>query len=75
VADLLPEYARPLFVRLVASLELTATFKLKKQALALDGYDPEKVPEGLYFDDRQQQAYVKLDASLYERILGGQLRL
>jgi fatty-acyl-CoA synthase len=75
VSNVLPDYARPLFVRLVASIELTGTFKLNKQALVLEGYDPGKVPEGLYFDDRKQQAYVKLDASLYERIVGGQLRL
>jgi fatty-acyl-CoA synthase len=75
VSDMLPEYARPLFVRLVGSIALTGTFKLNKQALVLDGYDPQKVPQGLYFDDRNQQAYVKLDAALYERIVGGQLRL
>jgi fatty-acyl-CoA synthase len=35
----LPSYARPLYVRLCASLDLTGTFKLSKAGLAREGYE------------------------------------
>ncbi|MBV9317004.1 MAG: hypothetical protein JOZ34_06030 [Gammaproteobacteria bacterium] len=71
----LPEYARPLFIRMVTAIELTGTFKLRKQGLALDGYDPGRVTDPLYLDDKAVGAYVRLDAALHARLLAGQLRL
>ena len=75
VAAQLPDYARPLFVRIVAALERTTTFKLRKQDLAEQGYDPGVVRDEIYFDDRQTQAYVRLDARLFDRICSAELRL
>ena len=71
----LPDYARPLFLRIVASIEITGTFKLKKHELALQGYDRAKIDDALYFDDRQQQAYTKLDDALYARLQAGKVRV
>ncbi len=71
----LPAYARPLFLRIVPTMDLTGTFRLKKNELALQGYDPARVSDPLYFDDRALEAYVKIDAALYERIRAGRLRL
>ena len=39
LAQRLPDYARPLFLRLVSALDVTETFRLKKQALAAEGWD------------------------------------
>jgi fatty-acyl-CoA synthase len=75
VGERLPAYARPLFVRLVPAIELTGTFKLRKQELAAQGYDPARVRGALYLDDSQSGAYVTLDAALYARLAAGQLRL
>jgi fatty-acyl-CoA synthase len=75
LADALPAYARPLFLRLVPAIELTGTFKLRKQALTLSGYDPTKVNDVLYFDDKRHQAYVRVDTTLFECIQGGALTL
>jgi fatty-acyl-CoA synthase len=71
----LPDYARPLFVRLVPALGLTGTFKLQKQALAAEGYDPARVSDPLYFDDHASGRYVPLDAALHRRLQDGSLRL
>ncbi len=71
----LPDYARPLFVRIVPAIEITGTFKLKKQDLARQGYDPAQIPDEIYFDDRQRACYVPLDAALYQRLQAGQERL
>ena len=75
LVERLPDYARPVFVRVVPGLELTGTFKLRKQDLALEGYDPTRVRDALYVEDRQVQAYVRLEESGYARLIGGQLRL
>ena len=75
LAERLPDYARPVFVRLVPTLELTGTFKLRKQDLAMEGYDHTRVRDALYVEDRHAQAYVRLDDSLYAQLLAGKLRL
>jgi fatty-acyl-CoA synthase len=71
----LPDYARPLFLRIVSALELTGTFKLRKQELALEGYDPARVRDALYIEDATRAAYVPLDAELHSRLQAGKLRL
>ena len=71
----LPDYARPLFLRIVSGIELTGTFKLRKQELAVAGYDRTKIDDALYVDDRQQQAYTALDEPLYVRLQSGKMRL
>ena len=75
LAARLPDYARPLFVRIVSALELTGTFKLRKQELALEGYDPARVRDALYIDDPARGAYVPLDAELHARLQAGKLRV
>jgi len=71
----LPAYARPLFLRIVAAIELTGTFKLRKHELALEGYDLTRVPDALYMDDGERNGYVPLDARLHEQLQAGLLRL
>ena len=71
----LPAYARPLFVRLVASLEQTGTFRHRSRELAQQAFDPGQVSDPLFFDDRRATAYVKMDAALHEHIRAGTLRL
>jgi fatty-acyl-CoA synthase len=71
----LPAYARPVFLRLPAALEFTATFKPRKQDLVRLGVDPAKSADPLYFDNSRSGAYVLLDAALYAMITGGSIRL
>jgi fatty-acyl-CoA synthase len=71
----LPDYARPLFLRIVTALELTGTFKLRKQDLALEGYDPARVSGALYVDDATRGEYVPLTAQLHDRLQTGTLPL
>ena len=64
----LPAYARPVFIRLLGTLELTGTFKLRKQDLMLEGYDPARVHDPLFFDDPNAKQYAPLDVSAYEKL-------
>jgi fatty-acyl-CoA synthase len=71
----LPAYARPVFLRLISSLETTGTFKPRKQDLLAAGFDPAVINDPLYFDDARARAYIPLDAALFGAIGGGGLRL
>jgi fatty-acyl-CoA synthase len=67
----LPEYARPLFLRIVTALDLTGTFKLQKARLTSEGYDPSRVTDELHFWRAGQGRYVKLDTALHQRLVRG----
>jgi fatty-acyl-CoA synthase len=75
IADRLPDYARPVFLRLRRQIATTGTFKPQKQQLAAQGYDPVATDDNLYFDDRVHDAYVKLGGELYRRIQARKIRL
>jgi len=75
LAQHLPAYARPLFLRIKDRIETTATFKHKTADLARQGYDPAASDDAIHFDDPARQAFVKLDGALYERIQAGAVRL
>jgi fatty-acyl-CoA synthase len=71
--DRLPHYARPVFLRVRDELEITSTFKHTKLTLVRDGYDPDVTQDPIYLDDREREAFVRLDTSLYGRIQRGQV--
>ena len=73
LVDHLPDYARPVFLRVRDDLAVTTTFKHTKSALVREGYDPAAIDDALYFDDRERQAFVRLDKALYDRIQNGLL--
>jgi fatty-acyl-CoA synthase len=75
LARRLPAYARPVLVRLSVALELTETFKQKKQQLVREGFDPQLVKDALFFWDSESGAYRPVDAGSYVRILDGSIRL
>jgi fatty-acyl-CoA synthase len=75
LARRLPAYARPVFLRLCAALELTETFKQKKQQLVREGFDPQRVKDRLFFWDAESGAYRAVDAGSFARILDGSIRL
>jgi fatty-acyl-CoA synthase len=74
LATRLPEYARPLFVRLCAQIATTGTFKPQKQALAREGFDPRTVPDPLYVWDRGAASFVPLDGERLLMIQRGEMR-
>ncbi len=71
----LPAYARPMFLRLAAGLDVTGTFKLKKGALAREGFDPAACGDPIFFDDPKAQGFVRLDPPGYDRLVAEGVRL
>jgi hypothetical protein len=54
VAERLPAYARPVFLRLQAQIQTTGTFKYRKIDLVREGFDPSQVHEPLYLHEPEQ---------------------
>ncbi len=75
IENALPDYARPLFLRMRTAIEVTSTFKQKKIDLAADGFNPAKVRDPLFFNDTRARAFVPLDRALYDEICSGRIRV
>ncbi|MFZ2006844.1 MAG: long-chain-acyl-CoA synthetase [Stellaceae bacterium] len=75
IAQRLPEYARPVFLRLCRQIATTGTFKPQKQAFAREGYDPATVSDALFIFDRQKDCFTPLDAPLHGCLVRGEMRL
>lgn len=75
VSKTLAVYAQPLFLRRRSQIETTGTFKHRKVDLVREGFNPDSVPEPLYFRDDSQETYIPLDAGLYARIVEGDVRV
>jgi len=70
----LPPYARPVFVRLIATVSATGTFRARSGELKREGID-ESVSDPLYVFDGASQSYQPLDAARRAAIASGELRL
>ncbi len=75
LANRLPTYARPLFLRIRSDVEVTGTFKYAKTDLVRQGYDPVACHDSLYFDNLELGAFTPLDQALYQRIQIGAVRV
>jgi fatty-acyl-CoA synthase len=71
----LPDYARPVFLRIREGIDVTSTFKQKKLDLVADGFDPGRTGDPIYFNDPARKAFVRVDAALYHDINQGRVRL
>ncbi len=74
-AEQLPAYARPLFVRIMATMDVTGTLKQRKVDLQLQGYDVGLVSDPIYFRDDTARSYVPLTADLLRRLWSGAVRV
>ena len=71
----LPEYARPLFIRLSHEIEVTGTFKHRKVELVKEGIDLALVKEPIYFNSPAEKKFVPLDLTLHDKICSGAFKL
>ncbi len=75
LAQHLPDYARPVFLRFQHHLDITGTFKQKKMDLVKEGFNPDVVEDALYFNDVASGRFVRIDTPLYQKICAGDVRL
>ncbi|OXA48216.1 Long-chain fatty acid transport protein 4 [Folsomia candida] len=70
----LPSYARPLFVRIIRTeLDMTGTYKLKKNEYQKSGFDIHLFQDPVYFFNGK--CYTILDEDLYENIISQKVRV
>jgi fatty-acyl-CoA synthase len=75
LANRLPNYARPVFLRIRSEMEVTTTFKYTKSELVRQGYNPMATSDPIYFNHPESEAFVRIDRGLYDQIATGQVRL
>ncbi len=75
LAEALPAYARPLFLRMRPQMEITGTFKHRKVELVKEGFDPNVVQDPLYMRDDERQTYVPLSPRLFDDVTSGAMKL
>lgn len=74
LAERLPAYAVPIFIRVQREAETTGTFKYRKVDLVKEGFDPDKVSEPVWFAHPDKGEYVPLTHDTYESVLSGGFR-
>ncbi|XP_019119427.2 long-chain fatty acid transport protein 1 [Larimichthys crocea] len=67
----LPSYARPVFLRLMPSVDTTGTFKIQKTRLQREGYKPQDSSEEIYFLNSRAGRYEAVTDELYSAITEG----
>lgn len=67
----LPAYARPVFLRVEAEIDVTGTFKMVKGKLRDEGYDLERVSDPLYVLKPGAHRYERLDRDFAQRLARG----
>ena len=73
VAEKLPKYAQPVFIRIIKELETTGTFKLKKNDLREEAYHLDKIKgDQIYIKKPGNSSYEVLDKSYYDIIMSGE---
>ncbi|XP_026952450.1 long-chain fatty acid transport protein 2 isoform X3 [Sagmatias obliquidens] len=75
VADYLPNYARPRFLRIQDTIEITGTFKHRKVTLMEEGFNPAVIKDALYFLDDKAEMYVPMTEHIYNAINDKTLKL
>lgn len=73
--DHLPSYAIPIFLRVMKSVPLTGTFKLKKRELQEDGFDLQKINDHLFYYNGKTGKYLRLSKDIYEDIITNKIRV
>lgn len=71
----LPPFARPIFLRVMADIPITTTFKMIKTDLRKDGFNVNVIKDSVYFLDPTSSSYIPVTESLYKDICDGKVRL
>ncbi|CAB3995420.1 long-chain fatty acid transport 4-like [Paramuricea clavata] len=72
--DVLPPYARPVFLRVTNSVDTTGTFKFQKTRLRKEGFDLSLVKDKLFYFDSKLAEYSVLTKEIYGKFVDGEMR-
>ncbi|XP_034046126.1 long-chain fatty acid transport protein 1a [Thalassophryne amazonica] len=71
----LPQYARPVFLRISPEVDTTGTFKIQKTRLQKEGFDPRVTTDQIYFLNPRVAHYEAVDEEVYNSIVDGKMSL
>ena len=71
----LPDYARPIFIRLSHEMEVTGTFKHRKVDLVKEGVDLSVIKDPVFFNSPSEKKFVPLSQELHDQICSGAFKL
>jgi len=71
----LAAFARPLFLRRRAAMEVTGTLKHRKVDLVKEGFDPSAIDEPLFMRDDVSKTFVPLTEEMHAGIIAGTVRV
>jgi fatty-acyl-CoA synthase len=74
LAERLPAYACPVFVRICPTLDITETFKQKKHDLVREGFSPHVVSDPMFSRSAASGEYFRIDPKVYGRIANGAIK-
>ncbi|XP_041794961.1 very long-chain acyl-CoA synthetase-like [Chelmon rostratus] len=75
VEKFLPSYARPRFLRVQSSIDVTGTFKHLKVKLVEEGFDPNQIADPLFFRDEKDKNYVPLTLDIFDSVRSGKIKI
>uniref|UniRef100_A0AAQ5Y0D6 long-chain-fatty-acid--CoA ligase n=1 Tax=Amphiprion ocellaris TaxID=80972 RepID=A0AAQ5Y0D6_AMPOC len=75
VEHFLPSYARPRFIRIQGSMDVTGTFKYQKVKLVKEGFNPNEIKDPLYILDEKEKNYIPLTPDIFDSILAGKIKI
>ena len=75
LAQRLPDYAWPVFLRFSPHLQVTSTFKKRKTELVREGFDPATIADPLFYRDPASKRFAPLDSDAAAAIAAGRVRL
>uniref|UniRef100_A0A672HZE7 Long-chain-fatty-acid--CoA ligase n=1 Tax=Salarias fasciatus TaxID=181472 RepID=A0A672HZE7_SALFA len=75
VQKALPSYARPVFLRLMPSVDTTGTFKIQKTRLQNEGFKPQDTSDKIYFLNSGAGGYEAVTDELFRAIVEGEVSL
>jgi solute carrier family 27 fatty acid transporter 1/4 len=75
LSELLPTYARPIFLRITNSVDTTGTFKFQKGKFRKESFDLSVIQDKLFYFDSQLGEYCALTKEIYRKFLNGEMRV
>uniref|UniRef100_A0A3B4WXU7 long-chain-fatty-acid--CoA ligase n=1 Tax=Seriola lalandi dorsalis TaxID=1841481 RepID=A0A3B4WXU7_SERLL len=75
VENFLPAYARPRFMRIQSSLDVTGTFKHLKVKLVEEGFNPNLITDPVYFLDEKEKNYIPLMMDIFNGVNLGEIKI
>lgn len=70
----LPNYARPQFIRIMEKIDMTGTWKLKKNDLQRESFNPNVICDKVYYLNSKTNEYELLTPDIYNKILTNVIR-